>query len=88
MPHIIFWNLRSNLSGYQVSATQPNSTCLSGFSTRMMDLFLSGSIDELKTMVSSDNTKTNANTVSLVMKVFEHKMFEDCKKNIFECVSN
>lgn len=88
VPHIIFWNLRSNLSGYQVSATQPNSTCLSGFSTRMMDLFLSGSIDELKTVVSTDNTKTDANTVSLVMKVFEHKMFEDCKKNIFECVSN
>jgi hypothetical protein len=88
VPHIIFWNLRSNLSGYQLSARQPNSTCLSGFSTRMMDLFLSGAIDELKTAsVVDGQTKNDRNTIELVMKVFDHKMFTECKKNIFECIT-
>jgi hypothetical protein len=86
VPHIIFWNLRSNLAGYQVSARQPNSTCLSGFSTRMMDLFLSGAIDELKTtQANEEQSKHDKNTLNLVMKVFEHKMFTECKKNIFGC---
>jgi hypothetical protein len=57
----------------------------------MMDLFLAGSMDELKSSnaISADQeTKSSPTTLDLVMKVFDHKMFSECKKNIFDCVSN
>jgi hypothetical protein len=73
MPHILFWNLRGNTDGYQVKANTPNSSMLSGYSTRMVDLFLSGNLDELKNI--SDNTKTD-NTIDLINKALTHSMFE------------
>ena len=41
IPHVLFWNLRANTIGFQVKADTPNSSMLSGYSTRMLDLFLS-----------------------------------------------
>jgi hypothetical protein len=46
IPHIIFWNLRANTPGFQVKASTPDVTMLGGYSTRMMDLFLTGSKEE------------------------------------------
>jgi hypothetical protein len=78
LPHIIFWNLRANTPGFQVKASAPNVTMLSGYSTRMMDLFLTGSMEELQNECNeSTNTtdKMNAHTLSLMEKVFSHEMF-------------
>jgi hypothetical protein len=81
-PHVIFWNLRSNTTGYQVKASTPNVTMLSGYSTRMMDLFLSGSVDTLASEFDNDveiklNNKQKPTTLEIMQKVFEHDMF-DC----------
>ena len=84
-PHIIFWNLRSNTVGFQVKADTPNSSMLSGYSTRMLDLFLSANIDEMKNeFVNTENTSdTNEEnvykhqtTLDLLNKALEHEMFE------------
>jgi len=63
VPHILFWNLRSNTIGYQVKADTPGSSMLSGYSTRMLDLFLCGDIEslqkELETTKFEKNRKNN-----------------------------
>jgi hypothetical protein len=86
LPHIIFWNLRATTSGYQVTADKPNTTMLSGYSTRMMDLFLTSSIEDLKNALGQNNTSEtplkNASTVSLMEKVFDHPMFEQYNDEI------
>ena len=85
LPHIIFWNLRANTNGYQVTADKPNTTMLSGYSTRMMDLFLTSSIEDLKNALGQQTTTTplkNASTISLMEKVFEHPMFEQYNDEI------
>ena len=81
VPHIIFWNLRGDTRGYQVKADTPNTTMLSGYSTRMLDLFLSGNIEELKQeqeQKQDNNTlqKQDNNTLTMLEKVLTHKMFE------------
>jgi hypothetical protein len=73
IPHIIFWNLRENTQGYQVLTNRPNSTMLSGFSTRMMDLFLQGKFDDL-----TEKNSTN----ELFKKAIAHKMFESFNEQI------
>jgi len=82
LPHIIFWNLRSNTQGYQVTASKPNTTMLSGYSTRMMDLFLTSSIEDLKMSLSSEVPLKNASTISLMEKVYDHSMFEQYNDKI------
>ena len=37
-PHILFWNLRST-SGFPTLSTQPNVSCMSGFSPSLLNLF-------------------------------------------------
>ena len=83
VPHIIFWNLRGDTYGYQVKASKPNSTMLSGYSTRMLDLFLLGDIEELKQENDNINntekettTLHDSNTITMLEKVFTHSMFE------------
>jgi hypothetical protein len=82
IPHIIFWNLKANTNGYQVSANKPNTTMLSGYSTRMMDLFLTSSIGDLKNVLGQQTTLKNASTISLMEKVFEHSMFDQYNDEI------
>jgi len=86
VPHILFWNLRSNAVGFQVKADTPNSSMLSGYSTRMLDLFLSGDIknlEELKPESNSVDDKeseeynyTQKTTLDLLNKALNHEMFE------------
>jgi hypothetical protein len=83
VPHIIFWNLRENTQGYQVLANRPNSTMLSGFSTRMMDLFLQGNLDELKnTSNVPEEVKQKNTTKELFEKALNHQMFETVSDKI------
>jgi hypothetical protein len=83
IPHIIFWNLRENTQGYQVLTNRPNSTMLSGFSTRMMDLFLQGNLDELKTDTNvPEEVKQNKTTKELFDKALNHAMFESHNEQI------
>ena len=82
VPHILFWNLRSNTVGYQVKADTPNSSMLSGYSTRMLDLFLSGDINKLEELKKQDNiteesSKIDNTTLDLMNKALSHKMFDE-----------
>ena len=86
VPHVLFWNLRANTVGFQVKADTPNSSMLSGYSARMLDLFLSADIETLQTEFS--NIKENNNdeteqkvieqttTLTLLNKALNHEMFE------------
>lgn len=83
IPHIIFWNLRENTQGYQVLANRYNSTMLSGFSTRMMDLFLQGNLDDLKEMANvPEEVKQKNTTKELFEKALNHSMFESINEQI------
>jgi hypothetical protein len=87
VPFVLFWNLRSNTLGYQVQASTPNSAMLSGYSTRMLDLFLCGNISKLqdefqdkKNIEDTEDTEnkiTTQTTLSLLNKALEHEMFKD-----------
>ena len=95
VPHILFWNLRAYAVGFQVKADTPNSSMLSGYSTRMLDLFLSGNVNEMQDELSNkeeedvdnkDNKLENNSTVTLLNKALEHEMFEkynDMFNNLF-----
>lgn len=90
VPHIIFWNLRGDTYGYQVKADKPNTTMLSGYSTRMLDLFLSGNVEELnKENVKEDvdnSTLQKQNTLTMLEKVLTHEMFESYQE-LFTTIS-
>jgi hypothetical protein len=85
VPHVLFWNLRANTIGFQVKADTPNSSMLSGYSTRMLDLFLSADLkkmqDEFSKNTENDNFDENKykknTTLDLLNKALEHKMFEN-----------
>jgi len=89
LPNVLFWNLRSNTIGYQVKADTPGSSMLSGYSTRMLDLFLTGDIKSLETEfanyenpVSEDKEIADQSTLTLLNKALEHEMFENRDLNI------
>lgn len=84
VPHIVFWNLRANTPGYQVTADCPNVTMLSGYSTRMMDLFLTASLEDIQSAVATPETQTKSgpSTLSLMESVFSHEMFEKFEEQI------
>jgi hypothetical protein len=84
VPHVLFWNLRVNTVGFQVKADTPNSSMLSGYSTRMLDLFLSADLETLQNEFtnndssedSENNKKEKNTTLSLLNKALNHQMFE------------
>ena len=84
VPHVLFWNLRSDAIGFQVKANTPNSSMLSGYSTRMLDLFLSADIETMKTELTNNQEDDNLNlnnidkktTLDLLNKALNHEMFE------------
>jgi len=97
MPHIIYWNLRSDTHGYAVKATTPNTTLLSGFSTRMLDLFLEGSLQELASLgeVSSstadtetetETETTSPTTLTLLEAALHHEMFESIQEELLKVI--
>jgi len=73
VPHIIFWNLRENTPGYQVLTDTPNSTMLSGYSTRMLDLFLTSKLEEM-TEENIEKHKKNT-TMEMFLKMLDNDMF-------------
>ena len=76
VPHILFWNLRSNTPGFQVNADTPNTTMVSGYSTRMMDLFLTSSIEDMQKEIGTNTTTPNTpTTLTLMEKIYTHDMF-------------
>lgn len=87
VPFVLFWNLRANTLGYQVQASTPNSAMLSGYSTRMLDLFLCGNISKLQEefqdkqniedIEDTKNIITTQTTLTLLNKALEHDMFKD-----------
>lgn len=85
IPHVLFWNLRANTEGFQVKADTPNSSMLNGYSTRMLDLFLSADLNTLQTeFINKESQKENniedlysrKTPSNLMNKALEHKMFE------------
>lgn len=85
VPHVLFWNLRANTEGFQVKADTPNSSMLSGYSTRMLDLFLSADLKTLQTEFIDKKSQEENNVEelysrktpsNLMNKALEHKMFE------------
>lgn len=60
-PRIIFWNLRGNTCGFPARADEPNTQLLSGFSSALLKLVLTGADpigDEVEVeQVQSDGTK-------------------------------
>ena len=87
VPHVLFWNLRANTLGYQVMDSTPNSSMLSGYSTRMLDLFLCADLSKLQDEFQ-DKQNTNENnedngiinnvtTITLLNKALDHEMFTD-----------
>jgi len=49
VPHVLFWNLRAKTVGFQVEANTMNTSMVSGYSSKMMNLFLTNSLDTLQT---------------------------------------
>jgi len=82
VPHVLFWNLRGNTVGFQVKADTPNSSMLSGYSTRMLDLFLSADLTTMQTEFSNiiqnnnEEIKEKKTTLTLLNKALNHEMFE------------
>ena len=87
VPHILFWNLRSDTSGYVVKASTPNTTLLSGYSTRMLDLFLKGSFQELASL-NDTSESVDINTLTLMNTALEHEMFNDINDELVKIIVN
>jgi hypothetical protein len=88
VPHILFWNLRSNTVGFQVKADTPNTSMVSGNSTRMMDLFLTSTIEEMQKEFSniSNTPNTKPNTLTMMEKIYTHDMFNNYNDKISKIV--
>jgi len=64
MPHIIFWNLRGDTSGYVNKSNQTGTTMMSGFGASSFKAFMSGTFkientpwDTLKDMLESERLR-------------------------------
>jgi hypothetical protein len=58
-PHIIYWNLRGNTTGFPAKASTPGVTMLSGYSPSLMKLLLSGDpMEEEEEVVDENGVKT------------------------------
>ncbi len=86
VPHILFWNLRSNTPGFQVRADTPNTSMVSGNSTRMIDLFLTSTIEQMQEEFNKIDNKTNSTTVSLMEKIYTYDMFVNYNDKIMQVV--
>jgi hypothetical protein len=75
MPHILFWNLRAKTQGFQVEANTPNTSMVSGYSSRMMNLFLSNSLETLKT-----------SPVSLMLTAIDHISYKPYIPSLEEAI--
>jgi len=101
MPTVIYWDLNRSKykKGYPVQANAPGTICLSGFSTRMLDLFLDASVEELskigkvapstKTNDSESDTDTEPSltTLTLLEAALQHEMFDATfREELLGCV--
>ena len=64
MPHIIFWNLRGDTSGYVNKSNQTGTTMMSGFGASSFKAFMSGTFkientpwDTLKDMLDCERLR-------------------------------
>ena len=85
VPHVLFWNLRSNTTGFQVKADTPNTTMISGYSTRLMDLFLTSTIEEMQKEISQK--ETTQTTLTLIEKIYTHDIFVNYENKIIEVIN-
>ena len=86
VPHIIFWNLKSNTTSFQVSASCPNVSMLSGYSPRMMDLFLTSNIESIQNENQSEQIVPN--TLTLMEAVYQNKMFDKINDKLEDLFDN
>jgi hypothetical protein len=63
-PHILFWNLRST-NGFPTLSSQPNVSCMSGFSPALLNLFCEEGLHALET----------STPWSLLVKSLENKRY-------------
>jgi hypothetical protein len=92
IPHVLFWNLRDGLPGYQVDANAPDTSMVSGFSTRMMDLFLTSNLSEMAPSASSssmdEDVAEDVTSITLLNKILEHEMFdEEFREKLLESIT-
>ena len=78
MPTVIYWDLNRSIDQkhYPVKADAPGTICLSGFSTRMLDLFLDSSVDELR---SYGAVETSPNKVDIIAAVTTTELLSTLK---------
>ena len=67
VPHVLFWNLRAKTVGFQVEANTMNTSMVSGYSSKMMNLFLTNSMDTLQT-----------SPVSLMLAAINNPTYKPC----------
>jgi hypothetical protein len=82
MIQVLFWNLRATRAEFPVTASTPQTFMVSGFSTRMMDLFFSGTLMANvaeKGEQDEATTATQFNPTTLVRTALKHEMFSDIK---------
>jgi hypothetical protein len=96
IPMIIYWDLNRSKQkkGYPVKANAPGTICLSGFSTRMLDLFLEASIYELSecckvatTETDNDDIESSLTTLTLLEAALHHEMFDSTfREQLATCI--
>lgn len=89
-PHIIYWNLRGNTSGYPAKADTPGVTMLSGYSPSLMKLILSGEpvVDEAEEEVIDENgvttiKKVKKNPFDTIRKALDDEEYDKVREVLY-----
>lgn len=89
-PHIIYWNLRGNTSGFPVKADTPGVTMLSGYSPSLMKLILSGEpvVGEVEEEVIDENgvttiKKVKKNPFDTIRKALDDEEYDKVREVLY-----
>merc|ERR1712012_827890 len=89
-PHIIYWNLRGDTSGFPAQADTPGVTMLSGFSPSLMKLLLDGDplkVDEVEEVEGEEqqNAKKNKKDPYFTLrKALDDEEYDQVREVLFK----
>merc|ERR1712130_217659 len=83
-PHMIYWNLRGDTSGFPAQADTPGVSMLSGYSPSLMKLILNGEVmEEEESLEKGVEKSVKKDPLSLVRKALDSEDYDNVREGLY-----
>lgn len=83
-PHMIYWNLRGDTSGFPAQADTPGVSMLSGYSPSLMKLILNGEVmEEEESLEEGVEKSVKKDPLSLVRKALDSEDYDNVREVLY-----